>query len=45
MYNINNYNHLDMNLRIYKKYYALYLIINNITENYIDIVDKFIARF
>ena len=34
-----------MNLRIYQKYYAICLNKNNITQNYIDIVDKFKVRF
>ena len=45
MYNTNNYAKLVMSLPIFQKYYIKCLLIDNITNTFLECEDKFKTRF
>ena len=45
MYNKNNYDNLDMSLKIFQKYYVKCLLIDNKANTFLECADKFKTRF
>ena len=45
MYNTNNYAKLVMSLPIFQKYYVKCLLIDNITDTFLECAGKFKTRF
>ena len=45
MYHDDNYNNIDMKLRLFQRYYTLCLFKDNKDQNFIDVVSQFKNKF